>query len=286
MDEKRSAIFKVLANRFHKGSLTELVPLLPESMREQLIHEGISYDNVEALFHSKDETIRNMHYSWMVDIVSQWDEGRQALIVSSLPKKQAMGLSRILNISATSPRLSNPVKHFFLDQLSRNLSLGHVLPIPLIPESPLKRLLSLSKEEIEKIIDFLGVYDLANEMKQIINKKILASILQSIGPERKKILKRAMLQQDKFIQDRMGVEHFGGDQNAMDKVLHKRGMIRLAKGISGCHPDLFWHLSHILDTGRAKFLEKYWEKDPTPVITDSIARQIHSVIKFLEEQSG
>ena len=94
-----------------------------------------------------------------------------------------------------------------------------------------------------------------------------------------------MLQQDKFPIEKIGLEQYKGDIKTLMTILHRRGLVRLSKALSGCHQHLLWHLMHKIDKGRSKVIEKNWEEKSVAVYTPFIQKQVSYIFNFLKLQS-
>ena len=143
-----------------------------------------------------------------------------------------------------------------------------------LPSAPLNSLLYLSKKELIALIDDLAMYDLAAELRQIVETKILKKIYSLLSEEQKKLLKMAVAQRETISFPRLGLDRWDRTEESLRYLLHRRGLVRLGAALSGQDPDLIWYLCHRLDIGRGSALFKFCENKNIPGFTDIVLGQI------------
>src|SRR5690606_22100687 len=99
--------------------------------------------------------------------------------------------------------------------------------------TPLQKLLHLSKKELVSLINALAMYDLAEELRQIVETKNLKRIYSLLSEEEKNQLKSAGKNKESVSFGKMGLERLDSSEEAFRVALHRRGILRLAVGISG-----------------------------------------------------
>jgi hypothetical protein len=146
--------------------------------------------------------------------------------------------------------------------------------------------LTLKKNELVKVMDFLGLYDLAHEMKRIVANKILKDIYACLNKEQQQFLRQCMHAKDNVMTPNLHLESWNGDKKVLMQLLHRRGISRMALALSGQHPDLIWHLAHILDTGRGELLQKTTQKAKVPSLSDAVGLQLENVLNTLFKRTN
>lgn len=251
---------------------------LPETQKMRL--EALSLPGGEPL-PERREMLDWVHWSWFLPTLKSYPLREQKLFLSALNSFAADNLSHELEIEEMSQEISETAKDFFKQILINSLT-GHenrLLPIEFLPPSPLKPLLGLSKKELTRLIDFLSLYDLAFELRQIVETKILKKIYSFLSEEERKFLKQVMAhQKEPFAIARMGLDRWDGNEESLRTLLHRRGIARFAAALSGQDPDFIWYICHQLDIGRGNALYKSCAKEAIPQLSDAILRQIEEIL--------
>ena len=116
---------------------------------------------------------------------------------------------------------------------------------PAVPPPPLRALDRL-------LIDLLGMYDLAHEMRQIVDKTLLQKIHGVLSRDQHSFLQFANKQSIKWTPPKLNLVGWDGDAKKLRNLLHYRGLFRLAmSNISAKIEPSNGHLAH-----RASILEE------------------------------
>jgi hypothetical protein len=283
MDSKKAILLKILLNRYGKGSPQIALKYLPEELIKQVSLVSISSSNFTPLFDQSQKWLHKIHYSWLLPYLKKMPSEIHLAVISCLSKNQQSRLKNILNLSDTSPAPSLLARNYIYHCFSNNVKdLGDVLPPEYLPETPFTNLLSWEKKELIELIEFLGLHDLSEEMRHIVDKKILKNAYNCLTPKEQQYLKICMHIKEKVVSPSLGLDKWAGDKNKLKTVLQTRGLIRMSKALSGIHPDFVWHLAHALDTGRGQAMNKYYSKAAIPGITPALAQQIVNIMNFLK----
>ena len=133
----------------------------------------------------------------------------------------------------------NELLGFFLKKTLLNYLETIVLPIPYLQKSLMTPLLFLSKKQLITLIDYLSLYDLAFELKHIVDKK----------------------------------------EKSLRLLMHKRGVFRFSIALSSQSKELIWHIIHRLDKGRGGMLQKCIKKEIASHIVDSVQASVIELIE-------
>jgi hypothetical protein len=201
-------------------------------------------------------------------------------VKAALTSEQSSGLEKSETIE-----LSEPVKSFILSQLYTLLKADEHLPLDYLPETELSELGTWNKTQLIHLIDFLGLHDLATEVRQIVNKNHLKNIYACLTPQQFYYLKVCLHQKEMLTVSKLGIDASIKDSTKLKRVIHQRGLLRLGKALCGQHPDFVWYLSHTLDTGRGKMLSDIYQKESIGKITPFLKEQVLNLMKFLKSES-
>ena len=213
-----------------------------------------------AASYSMEDRLGKIHYSWLITFLEPFAEGDKEMILSSLDKNQAERLKKHFKVKGERFPLKKGAKNYLIKAVYEWLisDQKEFLPLEFLPDHPLNPLVDLSKKELQKLVDYLGLHDLAVELKHVIKSDQIKKIQKVLTPEEREFLKKQIKVKDPITFSRLNLDGWNGDGEKLKVILHHRGFNRLAKALFGCHPSLLWHICHTLDTGRTKILRKFF----------------------------
>lgn len=276
---------RLMLNRVHKQSPDHFLKSLPQEDVKAIRSLEIQSDDLNAIFISPEEFFKQIHYSWLVPIIDNFPKDLHPTLLAALPEPISSGLKKIMDISISPISLAQPVKSFLLFSLYQKFKDKDIIPLTYLPPSPLAPLIELNKPELLNVIDFLGLHDLAEEIRQIVDQKVLKTIYHCLPPKKQKFLRTCLRQKEKLVTPKLGLEKWQGDCKKLEHMLHRRGLLRLGKALSGQHPHFIWHIVHFLDTGRGALLSQYISKEATPGVTPALIQQVINIININKQKS-
>lgn len=281
MNQRGWTILKTLFNRYDAKVQEVLLKFLPPEAQQKLLEHDLQTSDLLPLLYQHQDTLERMHYSWLKPLLRQFPEQLMSFLISSLSQEQAAGFQ-----SSTMPEihLSQPVKFFIQNQLYNLLDIDKHLPLELLPTTEMTPLAYLSKKDLMNLNDFLGLYDLSSEVRQIVNKTHLKNIYTCLSPKQFYYLKSCLHQKEKLVTPPLGIDPSKPDCPKLKQLIHRRGLVRLGKSLCGQHKDLVWYIAHILDTGRGKILLDHYKRDAIPAITSFLQFQVINVMNFLKSE--
>ena len=280
MDSKGWMMLKVLINRFNPKAGDTLIKFLPQEETPSVTSQDIRSNDLLPLLYQSQRTLDKTHYSWLVPLITKFPEPLRPFVISSLLPEQQAGLTQ----ENTGTYVSPPVKNFLRNQLYRHLKANQHLPLEYIPETDFSPLLQWKKRELVRLIDFLGMHDLAFEIRGIVNKNYLKNLYSCLSPKELYYLKVCLHQKERLVSPKLGIDPTKQDCPRLRQVLHRRGLIRLGKALAGQHADLVWYIAHALDTGRGRLLLRYYQPHPIPNVTPILKQQVFNVITFMKKE--
>jgi hypothetical protein len=273
-------VLKAFLSRCEPEKKRALERFLSEAERHELEELPIFPEEVKPDRFTNETVLEKVHWSWFLPTLKTYPETEQKLFLSALASLAAKNLAKALTLSSNGQEMSEVGRSFFRKILLDSLLGPHdrLLPKEYLPSSLLSPLLNLSKKELTRLIDLLSLHDLAAELRQIVETKILKKIYSLLSEEERKLLKSAMAHKDPFTIGRIGMERWDGSEESLRTLLHKRGLARFGAGLSGQDSDFVWYICHQLDIGRGNALHKLCAKEPIHGVTDAIIRQIEELL--------
>ena len=104
------------------------------------------------------------------------------------------------------------------------------LPFSFLSDDPLNSLIALRKEiKLDTLIYFLGLFDLAFDIKKILSSSILKALDLALSEEEKIYLKKIQKNKTLVHFSEIGLLHWDLKVDSLRSILYKRGLNRLAK---------------------------------------------------------
>lgn len=263
----------------------ELASLLPRN--QQLDLGELTPPMPLSSAHLTWDLLAHVHFSWIAPYLRTLTENEVRLFLASLSASQAHGLEKTLGLSNHLPELTSVAKKALRAHLHGTVSQNQdLVPYAFLPEHPLNSLLTLPQAVFEKIVPFLGLHDLAFEMRQIIATAALKKLFSALSKKEGEYLNILLLHREPLTFKRLFLEKWDGSKEHLQKIIEERGLFRLALALHGAHPSLIWYLTRRLPMLSGTSLLKHDEK-PSHARTEQIlAEQIDKIVLFLKQEQS
>lgn len=272
-------VFNVLINRYHPDKREKLLSLVPVDQKKNIEEHKNDWNLLEPVLDQGIELLSLFHYSWISSVVKESSSFLQFMFGCILTEDQKKGL----NVSSFVS-LSLPVKQFLQGLLLKKLKLDYPAPLSFLPETEFFPLLDWKKEELVHLVDFMGLHDLASEIRQVLDKNSLKNVYASLSAREFHFLKVCLNQKERIVSPKLGVDLPTIDRKKLRDVLHQRGLVRLSQALFGQSIDFIWYLAHLFDKGRGTILLKNHQSLPIPKITMALKQQVMEVMNFLKSE--
>lgn len=281
MDKRGRMMLRVLINRYNPKAGNALLKFLPEKEAKAVMDQDIRSNDLGPILQQPQRSLSKIHYSWIQPVLQKFPESLQPVIMAALTAEQIAGL----NIPSPTP-ISDVAKAFILTQLYQQLNISEHWPIEYLPETDLSPLSKWKKAQLVDLCDFLGLYDLASEVRHIVNRNYLKNIYTCLTPKQLHYLKACLHQKEQLVSPKLGIDPTKQDCSRLKQIIHRRGLLRLGKAFCGQHPDFVWHIAHVLDMGRGNLLLKEYQPQELPKVTKILKQQVLHVMNFLMNPSA
>lgn|GEM_PF-3439078 len=225
-----------------------------------------------------NESITNIHFSWFLEPLKKMKPHERSLFLPLFPMQTQTQIKKFVDFSITpiqTARFLHPyLQNYLIDQIQKNRP-----PRSLLEQTELSVLLTISTENLLSLLDYLGILDLAAQLSQIVDRTLLSTIYQSLKPSQLKFLHYASKQSMIYAPKKLDLTHLSKDKGKLNKLLHRRGLARLAGAISDEKDEFQWHLLHKLDTGRAAVIEKTKDTELTKELIQSFRKDVVNLAK-------
>jgi hypothetical protein len=227
-----------------------------------------------------------IHGSWMAPYLRTLPESDIRLVLSSVSEKKRTELKKILLFSNHFPQLSVHAKNFLQDHLYSKIKEGtdDLLPIECLPENPLNFILELENEELMRLVELLGLYDVAFDLRHVIETAKIKQIFAVLNPKERDFLQSLLQQKESIAFKRMGLDKWDGSVGYLKTLIEQRGLNRLAKALYGQEDSLLWYVTHKMDTAHAAALQKLCTDLNHPQGQAVLVRQITDIATLIKEK--
>ncbi|CUI15843.1 conserved hypothetical protein [Candidatus Protochlamydia naegleriophila] len=280
MDKRGWMMLRVFINCYNPKAGEALLKFLPQEEVQAVLSQDIRSTDLTPILYQPQKLLERMHYSWIEPLLGGFPEKLHPLVMAALTQEQISGLNPVIAPST----LSNPVKTFIINQLYTLLKADEHLPYDYLPETDLSPLGTWSKARLTELIDFLGLHDLASEMRHIVDKNQLKNIYTSLSSKQFYYLKVCLHQKEILSVPKLGIDPSKRDSTKLKRIVHRRGLLRLGKALCGQHPDFVWYLAHTLDTGRGKLILNAYQPESVPQVTSFLKGQVLNLMNFLKSE--
>ena len=208
----------------------------------------------------------------------------QKVVISAMPHDIAAALAPEENALAHYPEKISAliIRSFYDTFLVYDPEALSIMPKALMPSTDLDWMLSLSKHDLVELIDLMAMYDLADEVRHVVDRKLLQMIVGRLQQNLQRFLRSCMSQKTKLAMAPLHIEQIYKDEKQFHKILHKRGIQRLSIALSGQSVDFIWHILHTLDTGRGRLLKKQIQHDAQPT-TAPAKMQLMVALQYMKD---
>lgn len=276
---------RVLLNRYYHGTSESFLRAGSTEDGQMILEQDIHSVDLSPILSQPFEKIGKIHYSWLTPLIAQYPAPVDSLMIDALPEHLSESLHRSLKKKRVYDKISTPMRNYLTGLIYQKLDNENVLPVSYLPESSLNVLAEYTKVELVQLCDYIALQDLAEGIRFIVDKKKLNMIYQWLSPAKKQYLKICLHQRDKLPVAKLELDKWDSNDSKLKEILHKRGLVRFAKALSGQHPDLVWAITHILDTGRAAVINHYYTKESIPNVTPTLVQQLQNLMNFLKPKS-
>lgn len=274
-------ILNAFLSRQDEAKRERLLSFLSEKEKSRLSQMPLFGQTVTPEDFSNGSMLERVHWSWFLPTLKSYSLTEQELFLAALDESAAKPLSEQIPCKIAKKPLT-PIGKAYLRQVLLDSLIGphdRLIPAGFLPPSPLNNLLKLSKKKLTLLIDLLSMHDVASEVKQIVETKILKKLYSFLSEAQKKFLKQAAAKPEPFSLPKIGLDRWDGTEDSLRHVLHRRGLGRLGIALSGQTPALIWYVCHQLDIGRGNALFKLSTKEAVHNVIDAAARQVEELLE-------
>jgi hypothetical protein len=277
------AILGALLNKGSPQERAHLMRYLTDEKQSVIASLKLFKDPTRG-FESLSSTLSRIHPSWIAPVLRSMPEGEIRLFISALDEQTSQSVKNLLRFSGEKTKLTEIGKLYLQKILYQKIATTSLLPIECLPESPLNSLIDLRSADLIALTDFLGLHDLAIEMRQIVDKRKLSLIQESLSPSEKAYLSILVQSRESVTFTRMGLLNWQGDKEVLKQLIQQRGVNRLAKALSLQNSSLVWYVVHKMDSERGLLLMKLAVPLEKSQAAEILGAQVVELISYMRSQ--
>ncbi len=277
-------LLSLLHKQYHNGEDIQTLTRYLHTENEEKI-QSVSLANTataHAFIIDREAFLAQIHYSWWSDAVQSCPPRLHPFLIALLEGKERERMEQMMGCQADVHPLSPFAKRYYQQLLFARLYQPGLPPFSALPSSPFLPLGRQSKDSLLEVFDLLGLYDIAEEILQIVDKNNLAALYSCLSPKKRAFLKRCLQHKERVSLSRLGLEHWSGEKKRLDAAIHRRGLFRFGKALQEESPSFLWYLLHRLDRGRAKIIEQYCQEKGNDKVRDILRKELLAVMQFLQ----
>lgn len=259
MNSKGLLILKLFIQHFHPDNPEMLIKHLSKEQAEEVTNQKLSTTDLTPLLNLPQTIIGRLHPTWL-----------------ELPlKKLSLSMDSFNEAAGSQP--------FIINNLFNNIGELPELPLEYLPESDLSPLAKLKGKALSQICDYLGLYDLAAELRYIVDKVSIQNLYSCLTPQETSYLKGCLQKKERITVPKLGIDPRKKEPEKWREIIHKRGLLRLEKALAGQNRNLVWYISRAIEKEEGISLYQSFTANPIPEVTAILKTQTMQVANFLKK---
>ncbi len=282
MQTNNGPIFlRLLVNKYYTGKPDMLAKILPKEDADLLAATLLPQKDPNLLLFLPQSWLASFDRTWLEPVVEKMPKPLREIYAKAFPKYFAPKSEQ------NQPSIYNEtVQDFLINHLKKSWGDYEAPPKDLLPTWELSPLLGLQRQELIEIVDLLAIYDLVEEMRHIVDKRLLQAVLQYLSVEQQHYLRALLRQKSRQLSSTLSIRELLKEGKKFKEMLHKLGLQRLSNALSGASNDFTWHILHAFDFNRAKFLQNHIKKEEVPKETPLALLQVQHVLQYLKTETA
>lgn len=285
MSDRGWMFFDLLLKRYHPSDADSIITLLTSEEQKSCRIE-FPPSQLSDWLSSSAQILSTLHPQWIVNVLKTFEEKRQATMLAALPEAICASTCQLGKWKEPTAHIRTEFAHPILQDLLRALQGTAYVPSSALPKGPLTPLLDVKPDELMQVIDGLGLRDLAEVVRGMIDKKFLHSIYSCLKPSEQKLLRAYIQQKERLKTPILVLKTWDGKPETLRAMFHERGLMRMAMALHGQQPGFLWHLMHRLSPSQAQRLQQQMQhRMPQAPVVALLVQQLLAVLEFFQRQA-
>lgn len=225
--------------------------------------------------------LATIHPSWISVAIKDFPEVIQSQLLSWLPDSLVQELIPLLpGIPVAQQRCSNFGAFYLLDMLSKKIRPPGITEEIFLPPSPFNAMLYYSGTTKMTLINCLGLFAVAKELRNIVDRVIIDRVHKILSPTEQLFLSYCQSHPMKHLETTDFLASWDCD-NDFRNFIHKQGLQFLATALAKEDASFLWYFLRRLDIGRGYIFEQALRKSYEHPHSDYFKSQLELCVKIL-----
>lgn len=210
---------------------------------------------------------------------------RLEVMQRKIPESSLNLFEQVLFNSPVTSSLKEPLKEFIAHEwisIVFNSLERPILPLDASIPSAYRTIASYSSEEFYLFASFLGLYDLAIELKKNLDASLLEDLFKTLSPSMSYCLKQIMKEKMIVSFEKISLSQWDRKKESLEKMLSIRGMYRLSRAIYSLSEELSFQMALKTTTEEALFFTQKHPPFKDPKIQECLLKEIELMIEKRE----
>lgn len=201
-----------------------------------------------------------VHPSWIRVAMQEFPPVVQSQLLAWLPSHLAQEISSQLGgIPISQERCSDLGAFYLLDLLAQKIRPPGIVEEFFLSESRFYSLLYFSGPTKMSLINCLGLYSLAKELKNVVDKKIIERVHTVLSSTERLFLSYCQAHPMKYLDTTDFLSSWDKDED-LRQFIHRQGLVFLATALAKEDVSFLWYFLRRLDIGRGYIFEQALHK--------------------------
>lgn len=241
----------------------QLVSYLPDTLKQALTDPGFPQQiiPVNLTIEKLTRRVDVSHFKEFLQTLSSCD---RQLFISAFPKYKQVQLS-------DTPTQFGGFKSEGLSNVALTMLFEKALtdfpPPAYLPFHPLIEILGDTGVALSKLVYFLGLFDVAAEVKKIISQKTLKTLQNAFDAQEIFFLNATARREEIKALPPIHLEQYNGNVNQLKDFILERGIVRFARGIHNAPTQYHFFITYFLPKKIGKEVN-HWLKNKQSLAID------------------
>ncbi len=157
-----------------------------------------------------------------------------------------------------------------------------ILLYGLLDHSPFFSLLDFAYLRLEQVVHFLGLHDLAAQLSQVLDKKILITLNQILSTSQQQYLQYCVRQPRRWAPPKWDLARWDRKPATLWAWVFEQGLMRMAKATSTESKSFQWHLIRRFDKKWEPLYTQVMQSTPSENLTHYFRQQLLSLLEQIQ----
>ena len=222
-----------------------------------------------------------IHPSWFETLFDPMTKKDKKLFISAFSQRREE-LASAFGLEQDFIELTHVARRYIIQHVYQfMLGSTGMLPFSFLSNEPHFNLLTLSYPQLVELIDLLALHDIALEVKNLLHKGQIKALHHILDKKQLKYLKGIKNDSSGVSFGKMGLASWDGNEKELRYMMHKRGLNRLAKTLTGASESFIGHLYYLLSKDEAKIFKSFTTDKKNENVVETLNKQLEAILEIV-----